>query len=651
MTVQITEEALSRAAKDARTAVVELVRNAIDADARVVVVDVAFRPDAQAALDGGADDVPSRVTVIDDGHGISPEIAEGPFGRWGDSWKRSARFSPEQRLLLGKNGEGRFSVYALGAAVSWESVHRGPRRDGPAEAATRIRLVGDASSRDSFGVEDGPGGDLPPGTTVVVDRLTDQARRWLARDDAAEALIPPLAQALRAYPVRVSFRGRDLDPASVIDHEQDVQVTAGEETATLTVVEWCRRLDRNKLLWCDESGMSYLEEDPGVAAPGVHFTAYLKWSGARAASMDLALREGFRPELAPLGDAARRVLREHMSRRQGDRGRAVLGRWREEGSLPYGDAPPRDEVEHAERDLFEVIAVAAAPTIDSIGTKKARRLTLRLLKEALASDPGRLREVLDAVLEMPEQDLEDLHGLLRETSMAGIVRLGRVVSDRLLAAQGVRSLLFEPGTYERVLERRHLHEVLASNTWLFGERYALFGSDEALRTVARRHVREHLGRNDLVDSVDDALGDQADLRLDLALARALPASTGTLHALVVEIKRPSLTVTSRHAEQLVEYATAVTRDPELAGADVRWDFLLAGRVLHPDLVRRLDPHDGATYTVLDGKHRLEARPWSQIMLDADHRLDWLRQRLGAQATREQGLGHLRRVHDNLLPED
>lgn len=254
------------------------------------------------------------------------------------------------------------------------------------------------------------------------------------------------------------------------------------------------------------------------------------------------------------------------------------------------------------------------------------------------------------MLELPEQDLDDLHGLLRETSMPGIVRLGRVVADRLLTTTGLRSLLFDPGVYQRVLERQHLHDVLAENTWLFGEQYALFGSDEALRTVARRHVRQHLGRDDLVDKVDAALGDEADLRLDLAVSRALPSSTGTLHALVVEIKRPGATVTSRHAEQLVEYATAVTRDPEVAGADVRWDFLLTGLRVHDDLARRLAGDDGSTYTVLDGRHRVTVRPWSQLMQDADHRLGWLRERLGAQATRAQGLSH-RRMHHNLLPEN
>ncbi len=647
MTVQVTDEALGRAARDARTALVELVRNAVDADARSVDIDIVTASDPQAPLQGEPREVATSVTVADDGHGISLTTAEGPFGRWGDSWKATARYSPGRRLLLGKNGEGRFSAYGLGGRVVWESVHHPTNPDGPTGSATWVRIVGEAKHRNQFDLEDGPAGDRPPGTVVRVERLTEQASAWLLKDGAAEALIPPLAQALRAYPVTVTYRGRVLDTSSVVAHEEDVPMTSGADSAVLTVVEWSRRLDRNKLLWCDESGMSYLEEDPGVAAPGFLFTAYLKWEGARAASMDLALREGLVPSMAPLGAAERTALREYFERRHGQRRRALVQQWRDEDSYPY-EGEPADAVEGAERDLFDVIAVAAAPTITSIGNRRARGLTLRLLREALASDPGRLRQVLDRVLEMQGPDLDDLHSLLQQTSMAGLVRLSRTVHDRLLAAQGVRGMLFEPDTYRHVLERRHLHEVLAANTWLFGEAYALFGSDETLRTVARRHVAEHLGRDDLVDSTDDTLDEEADLRLDLALVRALPLSTGTLHVLVVEIKRPRLRITRDHAEQLFSYADALTRDPELAGADVRWDFLLVGREFEDALGRRLT--DDGTYAMLDERHRLCVKRWSQIMQDVDFRLDWLQRRLDKQATRQEGLAHLRRVHRNLLPE-
>lgn len=646
MTVQVTDEVLGRAARDARTALVELIRNAIDADACNVTVDVVTAPDPQAPLDGDAPQVATTVRVSDDGHGISPKVAEGPFGRWGDTWKATARYSPGNRLMLGKNGEGRFGVYALGGRAVWDSVSGAADADG--SGPTRVRIRGEIDRRKVFGLENEPADGAQQGTRVTIDRLGGRAASWLLREDAAEALIPPLAQALRAFPVKVIYRGRLLETSSVVVHEEDLQVVAGADTAVLTVVEWSRRLDKNKLLWCDESGMSYLEEDPGVAAPGFPFTAYLKWEGSRAASSDLSLREGFQPSLAPLGKAALAVLREHLAVRQGRRRRELVQQWREEDSYPY-EGEAAGPAEGAERDLFEVIAVAASPTISSISSRKARGLTLRLLREALASDPGRLRHILDQVLDMPAQDLDDLHSLLQRTSMSGLVRLSRIVDDRLLAVQGIRGMLAEPGTYERVLERRHLHEVLVQNTWVFGEEYSLFGSDETLRVVTRRHAAAHLGRDDLVDTADESLGDDGDLRLDIALARALPASTGTLHVLVVEIKRPKLTINREHAEQLYRYADALTRDPEYVGARIQWDFLLVGNTLNTALARGLDRE--GVYSHLDERHPVRVRTWADVMQGVDFRINWLQRELGAQATREQGLGHLRRVHENTLPPD
>jgi len=102
----------------------------------------------------------------------------------------------------------------------------------------------------------------------------------------------------------------------------------------------------------------------------------------------------------------------------------MVQQWRDEDSYPY-EGEPAGPAEVAERDLFEVIAVAAAPTISSISSRKARGLTLRLLCEALASDPGRLRHVLDQVLDMPSQDLDDLHSLLQQTVGRLAGRAGR----------------------------------------------------------------------------------------------------------------------------------------------------------------------------------------------------------------------------------
>lgn len=77
------------------TAILELIWNALDADAGVVEVSFASNP-----LDGI-----EEIRVTDDGHGITHAEAITAFGTLGASWKLSAtRTRSGQRALHGKHG-------------------------------------------------------------------------------------------------------------------------------------------------------------------------------------------------------------------------------------------------------------------------------------------------------------------------------------------------------------------------------------------------------------------------------------------------------------------------------------------------------------------------------------------------------------------
>lgn len=646
LVVQVTDEALSRAAKDAPTAIIELVRNAIDADATDVEVVVETRLDSRTTLEGEARDVPTKVIVRDNGHGISPAIAEGPFAQWGDSWKANRLHSPSQRRLLGKNGEGRFAVYGLGRRVEWDSVYRGEKRDLDDERSSRVVIVGDASQRHHFGWDESP---VPrgreAGTVVTIDDLLDD-KRWLLSESAQDRLVPGLALALRAYPVTVKFRGAQIDPSLLTDHESEYPISAGDSSAILHVVEWKRRLDRNQLHWCDLAGMSYYAEDPEVPAPGFFYTAYVQWEDAQSVAPRIVLGEGFNPEIKPLLDAAKLALNDHFFMRAQRRRTDLVEELRREGSYPFS-AVSSSEAEEVERELFDVITVAAAPTVKSIKNRKARKMTLALLREALASDPGRLRQVLEHVIDLPPAELEQLHELLQHTTLSSMVRLSRTVYERLLVIQGLRAMLFDDGLYRRVRERQHLHEVLAAHTWIFGDEYALFASDQTLRTVVKKHLGKHLGRLDLVDAVAEGLGEGVeDLRLDLGLAAQLPQTSTEVKVLVVEIKRPTVRIRGQHVEQIVEYAQALTEDREMSAPGVVWDFLVVGTQLDKSVTSRLT--DGI-YTTLDQKHRVKVVTWAEVLQACEFRLQWLRAMLGTDPSRETGLEHLRDVHASFLP--
>jgi hypothetical protein len=99
--------------------------------------------------------------------------------------------------------------------------------------------------------------------------------------------------------------------------------------------------------------------------------------------------------------------------------------------------------EQVERELFDVVAVTASTAVNT-GDRVARKLSLRLIKEAMERSPASLHVVLREVLDLPPERLHELEQLLRRTTLSAIISAARVVANRLDFLRGLEVLLFEP---------------------------------------------------------------------------------------------------------------------------------------------------------------------------------------------------------------
>lgn len=98
--------------QDPALAVLELVKNAWDADAKRVAISVDQRKS------GG------EIVVIDNGHGMSQDEFETRWLVIGASHKRGQETSENGRPLIGEKGLGRLSSFALGRSVTMASSRR-----------------------------------------------------------------------------------------------------------------------------------------------------------------------------------------------------------------------------------------------------------------------------------------------------------------------------------------------------------------------------------------------------------------------------------------------------------------------------------------------------------------------------------------------
>jgi len=230
------------------------------------------------------------------------------------------------------------------------------------------------------------------------------------------------------------------------------------------------------------------------------------------------------------------------------------------------------------------------------------------------------------------------------------------VVGRLEFLTGLEEIVNDKSLKKSVTERKQLHRVLAEETWVFREEYALTADDNTLRTALKNHIEE-LGRaelapEDLGNPVLDA--DGREVVVDMMLSRVIEQSRNHREHIVIELKRPSIPIGKREMEQIENYAQAVASDGRFASTGVNWEFWIVGDEIKDDVLHKFGqgnlPDDVFSDFEISG-HRVTVRgvTWARIIQGARHRMKFVKDALGYDPTSEQSMVYLRAQHGERLP--
>jgi hypothetical protein len=190
------------------TAILELIWNALDADAGRVEVSC-----TRNALDGIED-----IRVADDGHGMTYADAVAAFSTLGASWKLNATHTRSgQRALHGRHGCGRLRACGIGRVMRWETV---AEEDGQRSLVT-IELRADSLQHGQ--VTDAEPTDRPVGTKVVIAGISEPPQGL--GEDTPDRLLAHLAIYLDQYHPTVIYEREVLDPSKIFSHERSTSAT------------------------------------------------------------------------------------------------------------------------------------------------------------------------------------------------------------------------------------------------------------------------------------------------------------------------------------------------------------------------------------------------------------------------------------------
>lgn len=594
------------------------------------------------------------VRVRDYGQGIDFSKADKLFGSLGDSWKRAA-VKLDGRPLHGKNGKGRFKAFALGSQVEWATTYKSDDR------LRSYRITGKANALDNFDV--GPVSDSNNetcGTEVTINNILSDFRS-LKDETAQMSLAKIFAVFLTEYPeASIEYDGNNVDPTEVQSHREEynlgnVELGGGRRASVaVVIIEWSISTERVVHL-CDATGISLHETPAGqqIRAPGFNFTAYIKSDHFRELDKSglLALAD-LHEDVQTIVRLAKNKMKEHFRRRLASGHSQIVEKWKKEKIYPYEDKSHIDPVEHAERQVFDILAVNVQSYLPSFedSDSKQKKFTFFLLAQAIRQNPDSVQFIIGQVLGLKKEAQDDLALLLEKTPLSSIISSAKIVANRLDLLSGLEALLFDKESKKKLLERDQLHKILETEAWLFHEEFSLAGSEQRLEEVLHKHLAKLGPRADDRGAVN--VGDGKTGRVDLMLQKVVQPRTGQYDYLVVELKRPSQKINDDVLTQIKKYAIAVASDERFAGVPARWTFVAISNEMDAYVKREATQRGRPKGQVFDDSElniTVWVKEWAEVINDARARLRFVNEQLSYEADRGSAKAYLQRTHSKFIP--
>jgi Histidine kinase-, DNA gyrase B-, and HSP90-like ATPase len=548
----------------------ELTWNGFDAGANLVAL--TFRENQLQGTDA--------VTILDNGVGIDHRKLKETFGKFNESAKL------EDATQHGANGRGRLAFHRICNLATWHT------RSTSGDA----RIVIDASKIKVYDGKALPSGNqcaelrkVPSGTFVELQKFTvnlpssvELCEKFSVEFGWFLAMHPGKSLSLNGTVIAVPKNENTRKQIAIGGHAFDVQVIRWNERPS-SEKSFTYLLNSRGLLVYKQ--LSTLNNKPGF------FTSICvtsEWANTFSAEQDI-----FHPNAHTLNSSEwKRLSRElneltdsiyeNFLRKQAER---EIERYVEDGYFPsYAGLPPDERAWRLNnaKELVREIYVAD-PTVFNTANKKQRKIIIRLLDRlAVSNENDSLFEVLNSVLELDDKSVAKLAQQLKQTTLENIVATIEVLQRRQTGASQLRTLMNDH--YREVLETPDLQKIIENNTWLFGPGYETLGAEEDTFTKIAKRLRDTIPQVDKVDSTD--LDDPADIdganrQTDLFLARRIPTveSDGQkiFRCVIIEIKRPSLSLNKKHLRQLDDYADIIKRHPEFSSTKMRFELILVGR--------------------------------------------------------------------------
>ncbi len=569
--VQITSDSIKKKFKNTEPmkAILELVWNGLDANATNIIIKT-----ERNKIEGL-----ESITIYDDGVGINFDDGdECGFRKFDDS---SKKFDIDSH---GKDGIGRFTFHKLSTHAEWITKRKN----------TNYKVAIDESNLNKFELYIIDDSELPKelkkvnsGTLV---RLTGfYGKGKLPNENAILKQLSYEFGWFLAYKqgVRIAFDGNIVKSPAHIPKSLDFEIN--HTPFQTTIYRWLSKPtgDKSYVCFVNKNGkvihkvFSRFNNKPKFYTSAVVYSKFNDSFDSDLFEMD-GSREIINEVLSKIHEVQSDLYHDFL-RESADN---LVQSYEEKGFFSCVNELDSDfeqwRIDNTKKIVKELYLTD--PTMFNGLKEKPAKILVRLLDKVLVSNENEaLFDVLEDVLDLDSEHIETLSRLIANTKLENIITTVEIISKRLQVIKMLKQIM--TNKYKEVLETPDLQKIIEAHSWLFGEQYTILGAEEDDFNATAKALRNQIKGIDEIetqDVEDDATVEGAKRQVDLFLSRKQIAfdeqGNKIYKCVIIEIKRPSVSLNQKHLLQLKDYANIIRQHPEFGTTDkMRFDLILVGR--------------------------------------------------------------------------
>lgn len=621
--VKLTSEGLKNSLKhyDIKDAVIEYVWNGFDAKA--TRIDITTEKNELGAI--------TKIFIKDNGIGIEFSELDNKFGPAYESEKKN-KTDIEALNVKGKKGVGRYSFYEIASSASWETIFK-------SESGNKTYII---NIREDDLINYMPT-ELKETTSDTGTTVTLNLKNNINIDEIIQELKIVFAWYLQLYKDKsIYINGISLDCSDILYSEETRSFEIEDFKAEITVCVWTRKLNEeySKYYYIDEYEVVRHKENTTLNNKGDNFyhSVFIKSDlfNIDIFSFTSQLDDGNLVDLKTKKSKEFKQLKLECDKFLVEIRRpfikayakSFIEKLKEKKVYPQYN---RDNVidRFKEEQLDDLVANVYyfVPKVFTSLNKIQQKTLIRLFE--LIQDSGEtdnLFKILGDVTELTSQERQDMAELLDKVELNNILSMLQLITDRLQAIKDFKELIKRERNANEV---DHIQKFIEKHYWFFGEEYHLATAEEpdfeeALRMYLNNVSDNYYEKGSVVIENEDKYK-----QMDIFAIQSLP-NGDVKKCIVVELKRPSVTLGRTELDQLKKYFGVIMREDRFNAANINWEFYLVGNKYNDEIKWELQSnkeHGEKSLAFNIDKCKIYVKTWSEIFTELELNFNYLQEKL------------------------